>query len=519
VRRSLGGAGLLAGVLTLPVPGLADEGARRAAIAARDYREAHAGAILGELVELLRIPNVASNGEDIERNARQLVEMLEARDAEARILRGPDGPPAVFAEIRTPGATRTVVFYAHFDGQPVDPSRWTTPAWEPTLRSGSLADGAPVLDLGTLPGPLEDDWRLYARSASDDKAPIVAALAAVDALRAAGIPLSIDLKLFLEGEEEAGSEHLTSMLREHADLLAADLWLFGDGPVHQSGRPQVVYGARGVMGLQVTVYGPLRTLHSGHYGNWAPNPIAELAELISGMRDSDGRILVEGFYDDVTPPSAPVREAIERYPAPDAGLREELALGRTEGGGRSLFETLLEPALNLRGIQAGAVGAASRNAIPTEATASIDFRLVPGQRPERVRERVEAHLEQRGYHVTVDAPDAATRRAHPRLVRLEWESGYAALGTPLDDPLSLAVPAILDAALDEDVLRVPLLGGSLPLSRFQEVLGAPLILVPIVNHDNNQHAPDENLRLFNLWRGIEMYAALFARLGEVETAD
>jgi acetylornithine deacetylase/succinyl-diaminopimelate desuccinylase-like protein len=502
--------------LLLPTPSLADDGARRAALAAREYREAHGEAILGELAELLRIPNVAVNRDDIERNAARLVEMLKARGAEARILRGTPGPPAVYGEIRTPGAERTVVFYAHYDGQPVDPGRWTTPPWEPTLRSGDLTAGAPVLDPDRPPGPLQDEWRLYARSASDDKAPIVAALAAIDALRAAEIPLSVDLKLFLEGEEEAGSEHLTEMLREHAELLAADLWLFGDGPVHQSGRPQVVYGARGVMGLQVTAYGPLRTLHSGHYGNWAPNPIAELAELLAGMRDSDGKILIDGFYDDVRPPSPLVGRALERYPAPDAGLREELALGRTEGGGRPLLETLLQPALNLRGISSGAVGPASRNAIPTEATASIDFRLVPGQTPERVRERVEAHLAQRGYHVTGDVPDAEARRAHPRLVRLEWESGYAALGTPMDHPLSRAVPAILDAALQEEVLRVPLLGGSLPLSRFHDVLGAPLVLVPIVNHDNNQHAPDENLRLGNLWRGIECYAALFARLGAAE---
>jgi acetylornithine deacetylase/succinyl-diaminopimelate desuccinylase-like protein len=242
--------------------------------------------------------------------------------------------------------------------------------------------------------------------------------------------------------------------------------------------------------------------------------------LVAGLRDSDGRILIEGFYDDVEPPSKLARQALRDVPAPDAQLVRELALGRTEGDGRSLMESLLLPALNLRGVRAAQVGEGARNVIPTEARVSIDFRLVPGQQPERVRALVEAHLEKEGYSITGAVPDPETRGAHARLVRLEWEEGYAAMGTPMDLPVARAVPAILDEALDDPVVRVPLLGGSLPLIRFQEALETPLIIVPIVNHDNNQHAADENLRIGHLWRGIEAYAALFAQLGRaVEVAE
>jgi acetylornithine deacetylase/succinyl-diaminopimelate desuccinylase-like protein len=275
---------------------------------------------------------------------------------------------------------------------------------------------------------------------------------------------------------------------------------------------QVVYGVRGVMGLEITCYGPRRPLHSGHYGNWAPNPIAVLAELVSGMRKSDGHIPIDGFYDDVEPLSELARQALEKNPAPDAQLVEELDLGRTEGRGRSLSESLLLPALNLRGVRAAQVGEGARNVIPAEARASIDFRLVPGQTPERVRALVEAHLEREGYRVVETDPDPETRRAHPRVVRLQWEEGYAAMGTPMDLPVSRAVAEILDDALGEPVVRVPLLGGSLPLAWFEEALETPLIIVPIVNHDNNQHAADENLRVGHLWRGIEAYAALLAKL-------
>jgi len=303
------------------------------------------------------------------------------------------------------------------------------------------------------------------------------------------------------------------MLASHAERLGADLWLFADGPVHQSGRPQVVFGVRGSMGVEITSYGPLRPLHSGHYGNWAPNPIAMLAEVLAGLRDSDGRIRIEGFYDDVEPPSELARQALADYPDPDAQLVQELALGRTESGGRSLIESLLLPAINFRGVRAAQVGEDARNVIPTEARASVGIRLVPGQTTERVREQVEAHLERQGYRLVHEEPDAETRRSNPRLLRLDWSGGYAAMGTPLDLPVARAVPAVLDDALGEPVIRVPLLGGSLPLVRFQETLHTPLVIVPMVNHDNNQHANDENLRLGNLWRGIEMYAALFARLG------
>jgi acetylornithine deacetylase/succinyl-diaminopimelate desuccinylase-like protein len=501
-------------------PGSAADGAREVAERVRAWRVQHERQVLDELVGLLEIPNVAADRENVRRNAEALVALLQRRGARAQILENELGPPAVLGDIETPGATRTVVFYAHYDGQPADPAEWTTPPWTPTLRAGRLSEGARVLDLSSLDGEIDGDWRLYARSVSDDKGPIVAMLSALDALRTLQIALSVNLKVFLEGEEEAGSPHLEPLLARYRDRLGGDVWLFGDGPVHQSGRLQVVYGVRGVMELEITCYGPLRPLHSGHYGNWAPNPIAVLAELLAGLRDSEGHVSVEGFYDDVEPPSELARRALRDYPAPDARLVEELALGRTEGGGRSLMESLLLPALNLRGVRAADVGEGARNVIPTEARASIDVRLVPGQHPERVRALVEAHLQKEGYHVVEATPDPETRRAHPRVVRLEWEEGYAAMATPMDLPVARAVPAILDEALDEPVVRVPLLGGSLPLVRFQEALETPLIIVPIVNHDNNQHAADENLRLGHLWRGIEAYAALLARLGPaVEAAE
>jgi acetylornithine deacetylase/succinyl-diaminopimelate desuccinylase-like protein len=430
-----------------------------------------------------------------------------------RLLRVDDAPPAVYGELTSAGATRTVAFYAHYDGQPVDAVEWASPPWTPTMRDRALDEGGREVAWDALRAPVPGEYRLYARSASDDKSPIVAILAALDALAAEGLRPSVNLKFFFEGEEEAGSPNLERMLRAHRDLLAADAWILCDGPVHQSRRPLVSFGVRGAFDLEITTYGPLRPLHSGHYGNWAPNPAAELAGVLSRMRDENGNILIEGFSERVRPLSALEREAVAGIPGAEEALVSALALGRTEQARARLAESITIPALNVRGLRSGAVGVEATNAIPSEAQASIDFRLVPDLSPADVVKLVEAHLRDEGYHIVHAAPDAGTRRAHPRLVRLEWGAGYPGHRTPMDLPVSRAVVRIVEEWSGTPVVKVPNSGGSLPLYLFDQVLGAPLITVPMVNHDNNQHAANENLRLQNLWDGIEVYAALIARLG------
>ena len=483
------------------------------ATAVRDWRIRNEPAVLRELATFLAIPNLATDSVAIRRNADTLVAMLAHRGITAHKLETPGSPPAVYGELRTPGATRTVVMYAHYDGQPVDATRWTTPPWTPTLRDAPIERNGRVIPLPDRGAALDDDARLYARSASDDKAPIIAMLAALDALRAARIPLSVNLKFFFEGEEEAGSDHLAAMLRAHAGRLASDGWIFGDGPVHQSRRPQVVFGVRGVMGAELTVYGPARPLHSGHYGNWAPNPSMMLAHLLASMRDTEGRITIAGFLDDVRAAGPTERAAIASAPAADTLLRRELALGDVEGDGAPLLDRLLVPALNVRGLDGGPVGSGAANVIPTQAAASIDFRLVPNQTPARVRELVEAHVRAQGYHVVHAEPSLEERRQHARVARIQWEQGYPGMRTDMDAPLSRAVMRVANAATGGRVVAIPMLGGSLPMYLFAEVLTVPLVIVPIVNHDNNQHAANENLRIGNLREGIDLYAQLFARLG------
>jgi len=335
-------------------------------------------------------------------------------------------------------------------------------------------------------------------------------MAALDALRASNILLSVNVKFMFEGEEEAGSIHLSEILRQHPDVLDAEIWLLCDGPVHQSRRMQVFFGARGETDLEITTYGPARALHSGHYGNWAPNPIVLLTHLIDSMRDTNGKILIPGFYDDVRSLTTAETQALARTPAADEQLKQELAIPSPEGGGSLLAEQILKPALNVRGIQAGHVGVQAANVISTEAEGSIDFRLVPNQTPEKVRERVEDHIRHQGFFIVHDEPDISTRREHAQIVRLQWGSGYPPYRASMDNPAAQSIIRMIETATGGAVIQVVTLGGSVPMYLLEGKNHTPVIGVPIANHDNSQHAANENLRLQNMWDAIQMYAAIFA---------
>jgi acetylornithine deacetylase/succinyl-diaminopimelate desuccinylase-like protein len=483
----------------------------RARVAA--WRAAHEGDVVREYLDLLRIPNLASDSVNIRRNAAALLTMLERRGVTARLLDAPGSPPAVFGELPVPGAARTVVLYAHYDGQPVDTTRWVTPPWQPVLRDRPLFAGGREIPFPAAGARFDPEWRLYARSTGDDKGSIIAQLSALDALRALGVRPSVNLKFFFEGEEEAGSTHIRDMLTRHAELLRADLWVMGDGPVHQTRRQQITLGVRGDMGLQLTVYGPARPLHSGHYGNWAPNPDVMLVHLLASMRDEEGRILIDHYSDDVRPVSAAERTALATMPPVEEQLMGELRLGRSEGAPAPLGERILLPALNISGLSGGRTGSTAANVIVAEASAFLDLRLVPDQQPERVKELIGAHLRKQGFHVVTSDPDSAERRAYQKIVKATFSPGYPAARTSPDIPAARALIAALQAGLDEPLITLPTSGGSDGTYIFHDVLGTPMIGLPISNHDNNQHAENENMRLRNLWDGIELYAGLLARLG------
>jgi acetylornithine deacetylase/succinyl-diaminopimelate desuccinylase-like protein len=413
----------------------------------------------------------------------------------------------VFGEIRTPGATRTIAFYAHYDGQPLDPKEWASPPFEPTLRDKPVEDGGRVIPLSPAGTAFDPEWRLYARGAADDKAPIVALMAAVDAIRAAGLTFKANVKLAFEGEEEAGSLNLERTLAANRDLFAADLWLMCDGPLYQTRQQSIIFGARGVTQVDITVYGPRVELHSGHYGNWAPNPALSLARLLASMKDDNDRVLVDHFYDDVEPLGPVEKRALDEAPAIDAGLMREFWLGSTDGGLRRLNELITVPSLNIRGMASSRIGAQASNVIPASATATIDIRMVKGMDGRKTGQQITNHIRKQGFFVVDREPTADERRAHPRVAKVVVPQSGVGSRTPMDLPISQEVVRTVESARGR-VVTLPTMGGALPLEAIERPLGTRTIVVPMGNHDNNQHSFNENLRIQNLWDGIELMAAL-----------
>jgi acetylornithine deacetylase/succinyl-diaminopimelate desuccinylase-like protein len=470
---------------------------------------AHQQQIVGELVELLSIPNVAADRPNIRRNADLLRQMFAKRGFAVDILDTP-GNPLVFAELRVPGAQRTLLFYAHYDGQPVTPKNWNQrDPFVPIMRDRRMEDGGQEIgnfrDLASFP----PEARLYARSASDDKAPIVALLAALDALTSLNQRPTSHVKVILDGEEEVRSPSLAATMGTYRDRYRADLMLILDGPLHQSGKPTLAFGARGNLVFQLTTFGPKFALHSGHYGNWAPNPAMDLAQLLASMKDANGRVLVNGFYEDVPPLSRDERDVLAAVPDGSDELKQFFGIQRTEQVGSNLQEALQFPSLNVRGLQSGDVGDQARTIIPDRAIAEIDVRLVKETDAERMLQRVLAHIRAQGFHVLIDAdPDDQARARYPRIVRvsrINWTNAYR---TDMSLPESVALIRTLERAWGEPPVRTRTMGGSVPIDFFIQALGMPAISLPVVNFDNNQHSDNENLRIRNLSDAVISLAAV-----------
>ncbi|MDE3202050.1 MAG: M20/M25/M40 family metallo-hydrolase [Acidobacteriota bacterium] len=458
--------------------------------AAARYTNAHQPELTREFQEFLSIPNVAADPASLERNAYFLLNALRSRGVDSRLLRVAGAPPVVFGQILTQGAEHTIVFYAHYDGQPVTPSEWTIPPFDATVRK---VDG-------------ED--RIFARSAGDDKAAIFAQLTALDALKASAIALRANIRFVWEGEEEAGSPHLEQILQTNRDLVHGDVWLVCDGPVDQSGKQTVVFGARGDTHLEITVYGPHHGLHSGHYGNWAPNPAMMLAQLLAGMKDQNGRVLIPHFYDGIAPLSAAEKQALAHAPVNDKMLMDAFWLGHTEGGGAHLLQLINEPSLNINGLSSAQTGPHAANVIPPTAIADIDLRLVVGIDWKVQQQRVIDYVRSRGYFVVDHDPSKQELTAHARVAKIICDpASYNAVRTPMELPMAKEVIAAVSSARGRVVL-LPTMGGSVPLGAMERAAQTRTITVPIANYDDNQHAANENLRLQNLWDGIETMAAL-----------
>ncbi len=458
------------------------------------------------LKDLLSIPNDAFFPDDIEKNVQWCEQAFQSRKF-TTIRMETKSAPLLLAEQKNKKAKKTVLIYLQIDGQPVDTSRWYQEnPYQPALKKLN-ADG----DWDEIPWNLiegyDDDWRVFARSASDAKGPVAMFLAALDAISDDKFEPNYNLKVIMDFEEELGSPNLPDAVKQNAEILKSDMLIIFDGPRHITNKPTLTFGARGIATITLTTYGPVVPQHSGHFGNYVPNPALRLSRLLASMKDDEGRVTIPGFYEGIT--ISPETEKILRaVPDDEDQIRDRLQLGTVDKVGRYYQEAIQYPSLNIRGMQSGWIDEKVRTIIPGWARAEIDVRLVLESDPERLIGLIRKHIEEQGYYVTDKVPDKGERMNNEKVATFAYEVSYQSFRTDFDSEVGIWLRKALKRAFNEDPVMIRMSGGSIPISPFVTTLGIPAVTVPTVNRDNNQHSPNENIRLGNYREGIKTMIAI-----------
>ena len=351
---------------------------------------------------------------------------------------------------------------------------------------------------------INPEWRLFGRSTSDDKGPIVMFLNAFDMLRYEGKEIPFNIKVILDGEEEKSSKPLPDAVRKNKALLKSDFLVINDGPVHVSEKPTLVFGCRGITSITLTTFGPVVPQHSGHYGNYAPNPGFRLAGLLNGMKDESGRVLIPGYYDGIELDPETLK-ILREVPDDLSTINKHLQIAAPEKVGGNYQESLQYPSLNVRGLSSGWVGKEARTIVPASATAELDLRLVVESDGKRLKGLVKDYLKSKGYLVVDQVPDRELRLKEPNIVMVKEGSVTDAFRTDLKNPYGIWLEEILKDAFEEDVVKIRTMGGTVPIAPFINALDIPAFIVPVVNPDNNQHSPNENLKIGQMRYGLKLF--------------
>lgn len=435
---------------------------------------------LADLIGLLRQPSISAQDIGVAECARLVAGLLREAGLRTELLPTARHPMVYGEWLHAPGKP-TVLIYGHYDVQPPDPlDAWVSPPFEPTIRDG----------------------RLFARGAGDNKGQFFAQVAAVRAWLETAGRLPVNVKFLIEGEEETGSPHLDATVAAHRDRLAADLVYTSDGPVFDNARPQICFGVRGMLYVELTAVGARHDLHSGNFGGVAPNPAWTLVRLLGTMLNEQNQVTIDGFSAAVRPVADRTRAALDAIPLDLDRALGAIGLDRLPPpAGVPYFDRLMtRPTLNIAGFTSGYGGPGSKTVLPATATVKMDMRLVPHQRPDDIYDRFAAHVQQH-------APEVTVRRLG------SMEPSF----TPLDHPLAEPVRRAARRGFGADPVDVPLLGGSLPDAVWTQTLGLPSFVVPYANSDEDNHAPNENIEVERFFAGIRTCAALLAELGTVAT--
>lgn len=463
---------------------------------------------IDEIRDFASIPNNASDHANINRNLTWLTKKFTERGFNTSIL-PTTGESLFFATLPIVEGKSTILFYMHFDGQPVDASKWTQKnPYEVILKSPD-ADGFKNESFEDLNKNFNEEWRLFGRSTSDDKGPIVMFLNAFDLLKKNNIELPFNVKIILDSEEEKGSKPLPKAVKEYRELLEADFLIINDGPVHSSGKPTIIYGCRGITTMSLTTYGPIKPQHSGHFGNYAPNPALQLSQLLASMKNNDGKVIINGYYDGIAIDEETMN-ILKNVPDEATIINKNLQIHAPEKVGTFYQESLQYPSLNIRGLSSGWTGEEARTIIPEIATAELDIRLVPETDGARLKSLIKKHIETQGYFITVKEPTTEERLKYNRVIKITETDVTDAFRTDLNNMYGNFILSNLEKEFKDDVVQIRLMGGTVPIAPFINELKIPAFIIPMVNPDNNQHSPDENLKISQIGYGIRTFYSLLS---------
>ncbi|MCX7114447.1 MAG: M20/M25/M40 family metallo-hydrolase [Gammaproteobacteria bacterium] len=465
-----------------------------------------------EYLSLLAIPNVANHPSDIQRNAIFLEQAFKKRGFKTQLLNNNAKRPEVFAQWFPQSSNKkTILFYIHFDGQPIIPKDWSqADPFEPVVKQrNSHGKWVEVPQQQLFTQPLDPELRVFARGASDDKAPIMMFLTAFDLLKSEGKTPAYNVKVILDAEEEIGSPSLASVIHSHPALFNADALVILDGPVHDSGRPTLAFGNRGIAQVSLTVYGPRSPLHSGHYANYVPNPAMRLASLLASMKDDRGHVLIKGYDDGInlTPND---RAILAETPDNEAMLRQRVGIAKSEAAWHSFQEAIQYPSLNIRGMVSAAIGPKTANIIPSEATAELDLRTTPEADGHHLFQLLKTHIEKQGYHLIDGTPSDQDREKYNKIASLHLGSVKKAERMPMDSSIGHWAMKAAQSATSPNTkpVRIRMMGGTVPTDVLIDALHIPFVMMLTVNADNNQHTFDENLKVGNFISGTQSIYSL-----------
>jgi acetylornithine deacetylase/succinyl-diaminopimelate desuccinylase-like protein len=466
-------------------------------------------AILKKHRELVSIPNVASDEPNMMKNVDWVTEAFQKLEFKVSILET-STLPVFFAEKEINPNAKTILFYLHLDGQAVNPQKWQQKdPFQPVLKQQNTNGDWEIIDWANIEGKIDPDWRVFGRAAADDKAPIIMMLTALEFLKEQSKQLSYNVKIILDLQEETRSRGFLSTLEKYKDTYAADYMIIMDGPAHPTNKPTLTFGCRGIATMNISIYGAKLPQHSGHFGNYAPNPVFRMSHLLASMKDDTGSVRIDGFYDGITLDAA-TQKLVSQVPDDESEIKKNLGIATADNVGKNYQESLQYPSLNVRHIETSWKGPGLKTIIPEIVTAYLDVRLVKETDGKVQLEKVKNHIKAQGYHLLDREPTATERITHAKIATVTTNAGVNAFRTDINSVIGKKLRQTLTNAFGEAPIMIRTMGGTVPITPAIQVLDIPAIIVPMVNMDNNQHNPNENIRIGNITQGIKICLAILS---------